>query len=190
MVNSCNSDNAVIDDDTDIDPTPDIEIPKRPGPRPETTLDVPHVQIDVDPVPAVNEELFRRVFSIPGIENHPSVVGGWEGLWLSEDVNINKPDALIDDREFAHIHDDGSLHIFLEPPRSETAVDSCWAIFHPFAVEQMVSGPPTDPAEKSWLGFVMLYTPQSIEELNVTFQLIVDGFNYVSGENRIATDYY
>ena len=36
----------------------------------------------------------------------------------------------------------------------------------------------------------MLYTPQSIDELNVTFQLIVNGYNYVTGESILASDYY
>ncbi len=36
----------------------------------------------------------------------------------------------------------------------------------------------------------MLYTPRSMEELDVTFQLIVDGFNFVTGQNIQATDYY
>jgi phospholipase/carboxylesterase len=35
----------------------------------------------------------------------------------------------------------------------------------------------------------MLYTPQSMDELEVTFQLIVDGYNYVTGKNVAAKDY-
>ncbi|MFY0652606.1 MAG: hypothetical protein JXQ96_11260 [Cyclobacteriaceae bacterium] len=157
-----------------------VELPKRPGVRPETTKGVPHVQIDVELVSEVNKELYRRVFSIPGIENRPSVIAGWQGMWLSNKVNLNVPDAVIDGREFAHIHDDGSLHIFLEPSRSNEAVEKCWAIHHPFAIEKRTG----------WDGFVMLYTPQSIHELNVTFQLIVDGYNYVTGQNLLATDFY
>ena len=101
-------------------------------------------------------------------------------MWLTEEVTVFEPDALISGREFGHIHDDGSLHIFLEPTRSNEAVGTCWAIFHPFAVQHL----------PGWHGFVMLYTPQSFDELDVTFQLIVDGYNYVTGQNLLATDYY
>ncbi len=179
---SCNKDDSYIDNDNGIamGAVAKVEIPKRSGPRPKTTEKVPHVQIGVEPVSEVNEELFRRVYSIPGIENRRSVIAGWRGLWLNEQVTVFVPEATIDGREFAHIHNDGSLHIFLDPSRSIEAVESCWAIFHPFAVER----------REGWDGFVMLYTPQSFDELDVTFQLIVDGYNYVTAQNLLATDYY
>jgi len=182
---SCSNDNSIIDNDIvnndiAVDVVATVELPKRSGSRPETTMGVPHIQIGVELVSEVNEELFRRVYSIPGIENRPSVIAGWRGLWLTEEVTVFVPGAVISGREFGHIHDDGSLHIFLEPSRSNEAVGTCWAIFHPFAVQHLAG----------WDGFVMLYTPQSINELNVTFQLIVDGYNYVTGQNLLATDYY
>ncbi len=184
IVISCSNDDSKIDNDiTNNDIAADLDatvLPKRSGSRPETTMFVPHVQVGVELVSEVNEELFRRVYSIPGIENRPSVIAGWQGLWLTGKVNVFVPDALIGGREFGHIHDDGSLHIFLEPSRSNEAVETCWAIFHPFAVQNL----------PGWDGFVMLYTPQSFNELNVTFQLIVDGYNYVTGQNLLATDYY
>ncbi len=157
----------------------EVKLPQRTGNRPETTTGVPHVQIGVKPVTEVNEELIRRVFSIPGIVKRTSVVGYTHGMWLHEDVIVFEP-QFIGGLEFGHIHDDGSLHIFLEPTRSFEAVQAGWAIDHPFAEE----------GREGWDGFVMLYTPQSMEELDWVFQLIVDGFNYVTGQNLIATDYY
>ncbi|MEO9967456.1 MAG: luciferase family protein [Reichenbachiella sp.] len=182
LVGSCKNDDPEMVNDT-ADDTADevitVELPKRAGSRPETTTDIPHVQIDVELVPEVNEELNRRVYSIPGIEERPSVVAGWQGIWITEDVSVVVPEALIGDREFAHIHNDGSLHIFLEPSRSNEAVESCWAVLHPFAVQRL----------EGYDGFVMLYTPQTLDELDVTFQLIVDGYNYVTGQSLLATDY-
>ena len=182
---SCNNDDSKIDNNianNDIAKglVAKVELPERSGPRPETTLGVPHVQIGVEPVSEVNEELFRRVYSLPGIEQRPSVVAGWQGLWIDEQVTVFEPEALIGGREFAHIHNDGSLHIFLDPVRGIEAVETGWAIFHPFAVQRL----------EGWRGFVMLYTPQSFDELDVTFQLIVDGYNYVTGQSILATDYY
>ena len=108
------------------------------------------------------------------------IAGSWRGLWISEDLTVLEPDALIGGREFAHIHADGSLHIFLDRRRANEAVEAAWAIFHPYAVQGL----------EGWDGFVMLYTPQSFDELDVTFQLIVDGYNNVTGQTIVATDYY
>ncbi|MGH2398006.1 MAG: hypothetical protein ACRDFW_13745, partial [bacterium] len=37
-------------------------------------------------------------------------------------------------------------------------------------------------------GMVMLYTPRTMEELDVIFQLIVDSYNFVTGRNVNATE--
>ena len=180
IVISCSKNESAIFNGNAQNTIDTVELPKRSGSRPETTMGVPHFQIGVELVPEVNEELFRRVYSLPGLENRNSVVGGWRGLWLTEEVTVVIPEAIISGREFGHIHDDGSLHVFLETSRSYQAVSSCWAVLHPYAVERL----------DGWEGFVMLYTPQSLNELDVTFQIIVDGYNYVTGQNLLASDYH
>jgi phospholipase/carboxylesterase len=153
-------------------------LPQRQGERPKTTPGIPHVQLGVNFVPEVNQELYRRVYSIPGIEQLPSVIGGWQGLSITNDITILVPDAILGGREFGHIHDDGSLHIFLAPSRAKEAVET-WGIYHPFAIGKT----------GALSGFVMLYTPQSIEELNITFQLIIEAYNFITKQNIKATDY-
>lgn len=181
---SCSKGDQVIDneiDDAVIHVANTIKLPQRPGDRPKTSPTVPHVQFDVKVVPEVNEKLLERVYSIPGIDRRPSdIVSSYQSLWLTNEVTIVVPDALLIGREFGHIHGDGSLHIFLEPSRAKEAVESGWATFHPFAVGET----------GALSGFVMLYTPQSLDELNITFLLIVDAYNYVTGQGRIATDFY
>ena len=189
---SCSDTETEVENETPFEENELVEIPKRPGDRPETTLEVPHLQLGVELVPEVHEELIRRVYSIPGIEHYSSVLSQWKSLSLAEGTTLLRPEALIEDREFGHIHDDGSLHIFLSPSRSETAVDSCWAVHHPFSLREQEEGTQVEPGGsiKTWQGFVMLYTPQSIDELNVTFQLIIDAYNNVTGESLVATDFY
>jgi len=182
LVTSCDSEDPLVEDENELIPQQIelIELPKRPGPVPTTTTEIPHVQIGVEIVPEVNDELIRRVYSLPGIEKRKSVVAGWQGLWINEQIHIVYPESLIGGREFGHIHDDGSLHIFLEPFRAEEAVEACWAIYHPFAVQGL----------EGWDGFVMLYTPLSFDELDVTFQLIVDAYNYITAQKLVAAEYY
>lgn len=156
------------------------ELPKRNGARPATTDGIPHVQLDLDKIPEVHEEMIKRIFSVTGIVNEPSVILSWEGLWIDESIEIVNPQAFINGREFGHIHDDGSLHIFLEPSRAEEAIEKSWAVSHPYAVQE----------REGWEGFVMLYTPQTIEELNVVFQLIVEAYNYITGQKIDPKDFY
>ncbi len=177
---SCDDNEQEIESTTQTEMTEYKTLPIRDGERPATTSNIPHVQLDLDLVQDVHEEMIRRIYTIPGIEEKPSAILSWQGLWISESVTIVQTEAVISGRELGHVHDDGSLHIYLEPQRATEAIEAGWAVSHPFAVQ----------GQAGWEGFVMLYTPQSIEELNVTFQLIVDAYNYVTEQDIVATDYY
>ena len=152
-------------------------LPERPGPRTETTGTVPHTQIRVEPVPEVNDELFRRAFALPGVENQPTIVSlpGASGMWLDDSIPVVHPEAIVSGREFAHIHPDGSLHAPLPYERALEVEETGWGERHPWADQR-----------DGWEGLVMLYTPQSFEELEVIFQLIVESYNYVTGQNDNA----
>jgi len=149
----------------------DCPLPQRAGPRPPTHKGMPHAQIGVQPVPEVNAELFRRCFALPDVRNEPTVISvpGARALWLCEDLPLARPEVIAAGREFAHIHPDGSLHASLPPERAREAIEAGWAEPHPMA-EYMGN-----------LGMVMLYTPRTMEELDVIFQLIVDSYNLVTG---------
>jgi len=139
---------------------------------------MPHAQIGVRPIPQVNAELFRRCYSLPGVENRPTIVSvpGARALWLKDEVPLAHPEVLVAGREFAHIHPDGSLHVSLPPSRAREAIEAGWAEPHPIA--QYIG----------MEGMVMLYTPLSIKELDVIFQLVVDSYNFVTGRAVNATE--
>ena len=155
-------------------------LPRRAGPRTQTSGTVPHVQIGVEFVPEVNDELHRRAFALPDVENRPTIVSlpGAEGMWISDGVSIAYPEVIVNGREFAHIHPDGSLHAPLPYERALEAVEKGWAERHPWADQR-----------NGWDGFVMLFTPQSMDELDVTFQLIVESYNHVTGRAVRASDF-
>lgn len=153
-------------------------LPKRQGPRPATTGSVPHQQIGVEAIPEVNAELFQRAFQLPGVENRPSTFSlpGARGLWITEAVRITRHDQIVSGREFAHIHPDGSLHASLPQDRAVEAVEAGWAEPQPIA-EQL--GIP---------GLVMIYTPQTLEELETVLQLVVESYNFVTGQDLGVSD--
>ena len=96
-------------------------------------------------------------------------------MWLLDDVEVARPDAIVSGREFAHIHEDGSLHAPLPLARALEVAEKGWGERHPWA-----------ELRPGWDGFVMLFTPLSMEELEVTFQLIVDSYNHVTGRELDA----
>ena len=155
-------------------------LPERSGPRTQTSGTVPHVQIGVEPVTAVNNELLRRAFALPGVEDRPTIVSlpGARGMWLSDDIALAHPEAIVSGREFAHIHPDGSLHAPLPYERALEVAEKGWGERHPWADER-----------EGWDGLVMLYTPQSMAELDVIFQLIVESYNHVTGQTVQASDF-
>ena len=157
----------------------DWDIPVRNGPRPLTTDGVPHVQINVEAQPALAALLLQRVATIPHVEVRETVVSlpGAKGFWLEDDLPLARPDAIVGGREFAHIHPDGSLHASLPPAFAESAIAAGWAVKHPWADRR-----------PGWEGFVMIYTLQSEEELEVIFQLILASYNFITGENLTTSD--
>ena len=194
--NGLGDDNTVISDEpTDVSdeslavPTakstsmPDLivfPLSERSGPRTQTSGTVPHVQIGVESVAAVNDELFRRAFALPGVVDRPTIVSlpGARGMWLSDDIALAHPEAIVAGREFAHIHPDGSLHAPLPYERALEVAEKGWGERHPWADERA-----------GWDGLVMLFTPQSMEELEITFQLIVESYNFVTGQTVQASDF-
>ncbi|MCR9135888.1 MAG: DUF5519 family protein [Alphaproteobacteria bacterium] len=147
-------------------------LPARETPIPRTTNGVPHVQIGVDPVPEISAELLKRVSAVSGIEIQDTIVSlpGALGFWITNDVALARPEAIVRGREFAHIHPDGSLHAALPPALADQAVELGWAIHHPWSDQRA-----------GWEGFVMIYTPVSRDELDVVLDLIMASYEFVTG---------
>ncbi len=155
-------------------------LPERVGARPKTTGRVPHQQIGIQAVPELNDALYDLVFSIPNVERHNTIssLPGATGVWLSEGTPVAQPQAILNGPEFTHIHPDGSLHTPLPFERAMEAVEKGWAERHPWASERA-----------GWEGLVMIYTPQTEVDLEIVFQLIVESYNFVTGQTIVASDY-
>jgi|GEM_PF-923905 len=149
-------------------------LPERSGARIQTSGRVPHVQIGVDPVAAVNDKLFQLAFKLPDLEQHPTIVSlpGAIGMWLAEGVPVAYPKAIVSGREFAHIHTDGSLHTPLPLERALELERKGWGERHPWA-----------DRHDGWEGLVMLYSASTEEELKTLVQLITESYNHVTGRS-------
>ena len=149
-------------------------LPPRNSPIPTTTNSVPHVQIGVTADREISAELLLQVSKIPGVEIRETVISlpGAKGFWINENVTIARPQVIVGGREFAHMHPDGSLHASLSPDLAKQAVRLGWATHHPWADQR-----------PGWEGFVMIYTPVSKDELEVVIQLVLQSYNFVTGNS-------
>lgn len=147
-------------------------LPKRTTAIPRTTDGVPHVQIGIEPIPELSSELLNRVAKLPDVKIAPTVISlpGAMGFQIERNVELAAPEVIVGGREFAHLHPDGSLHATLPPKLAKTAVSTGWAISHPWSNRR-----------PGWEGFVMIYTPQNDDELNVVFELVVASYEFVTG---------
>jgi len=147
-------------------------LPVREGPRSQTTGSVPHIQTDAVPVPDVDAELRRRVFSIPGIDEGESSLSlpGARSLLLSDDLELARPEVLATGREFGHFHPDGSLHLWLAVDRAQEVDDTKWGELHPW-VER----------DDFWDGVVMIYVPETAAEADIALQLVADAYSFIVG---------
>jgi hypothetical protein len=149
-------------------------LPERSGSRPRTTPTNPHTQLEQNPEPEVVEELARRVFALPGVEERPSAISvpGARALWLRGDIAPGPQEAFMIGREFAHIHPmpDGSLHAALPPEVAREAVEKGWAEQHPVARMGYIPQ-----------NVVMIYAPRNAEEIEVVAALVVEAYRYAGG---------
>ncbi len=153
-------------------------LPVREGPRRETSGSVPHVQRDAVPVPGVDDELRRRAFLFPGVEERDSSVStGARGLVVTDGGSIVRREILLGPGEFAHIHPDGSLHVWLPVERAIEVDETAWGELHPWV-----------DRDGFWDGVTMIFTPENPEELEVTMQLLVDSYNFVMGAELTVAD--
>jgi len=160
-------------------PSAGFTLPERDGPRRVTTGSVPHIQLDAEADALVDTELRRRAFQLPGVQDLPTdrSLPGARGLALSDDLDLARPDAISGSREFAHIHPDGSLHVWLPIDRALEVHDTKWGEIHPWA-----------DRDGFWDGVVMVYTPETLDELDITIRILVDAYNFVVGASLEPAD--
>jgi len=150
------------------------ELARREGPRPRTTPTNPHTQLDQNPGPSIVEELARRMFALPDVEERPSAISvpGARAMWLSEGAPAGPREGFMIGREFAHIHPmpDGSLHAALPPEVAEEAVEKGWAEQHPVARMGFIPE-----------NVVMIYAPRDQQELEIVVGLLEESRRYATG---------
>lgn len=153
-------------------------LPHRPGPRPSTRRQLPHTQLDQQPVdPGVRDELARRAFGLPGVSEGPSGISvpGARALLLDPSDAAERAEAFLVGTEFAHLHPapDLSLHVTLPEGTARAAIAAGWAEWHPFVDDGRL--PPT---------VVMVYAPRTTDELDVVTTLLEASHRFATSAPR------
>jgi hypothetical protein len=152
-------------------------LPKREGQRPLTYPGIPHKQIGAESAPDVCAELLRSALLLPGVESI-SVSGsmvGTHALRLCDARPIKHKVIKQFGRNFAYVHTDGSVHLFLPAAQARQAVEKCWAERHTMATCYLGEEAP-----------IMLYTPRSPQEVRIVSQLIFEAYRFVVDVRRTA----
>jgi hypothetical protein len=156
-------------------------LPPRAGPKPTTSLGMPHQQLDQQPADsAPRVALARRVFALPGVVEERSGVSvpGARALVLDTALAGSADAALMVGREFAHLHPapDESLHVALPRDVASAAVDAGWAEPHPLAAR--MHGPAIA---------VMVFAPRDDHEVDVVAGLVETSYRYATGAEPLTS---
>ncbi|MFC3624774.1 luciferase family protein [Vogesella amnigena] len=151
-------------------------LPARSGPRPNVRQTTPHQQLDQLAPVHLQQALAARVFALPDVVEHESLVSvpGARALCLRQEVPAGAPEAFIAAREFAHLHPhyDGSLHIRLPPALAQEALDKGWAEPHFLVHSGHLPG-----------HYVMLYGPRDEAELDIIYGMIEASYHWAGGRS-------
>jgi hypothetical protein len=105
-------------------------LPKRSGSRPRTTSTNPHTQLEQNPERQVVDELARRVFAIPDVEERPSAISVPEArAFVAEGGTHDRSTGSVYDRSGIRSHPpmpDGNLHAALPPEVAQEAIGKGW----------------------------------------------------------------
>lgn len=152
-----------------------VPLPTRPGPRPCTTDETPHTQLDQQPVTNRHlERVLRQARTWPGVSDEASGISvpGARALVLSEELAVGPPEAFVTGREFAHGHAGGdhSLHLALPLAVARAVEDAGWAEPHFLAAAGVL--PRT---------LVMLYAPRDTAEVAMALAVVRASYDFARG---------
>ena len=141
------------------------QLPRRAGPRPRTTTEIPHTQLDQQPDdPRYVDAILAEALTWPSVLAGPSVISveGARALMLNG-------------REFCHVHAQGdfSLHAALPLPLAAAAEHAGWAEPHVLARTGQA------PAN-----IVMIYAPRDSAEQDMVLGLVRAAYELHSSNHQ------
>jgi phospholipase/carboxylesterase len=147
-------------------------LPHRREPRPRTTPETPHIQLDQHAPQVLQDELWRRMSELDGVRTGSSGISEARSRALHLDERAAGPrDAFLVGTEFAHLHGDGSgsLHLALPPARAAEVIRLGWAEQHPVVALGLAAE-----------SLVMLFGPRDLDEFAVVWRLVQESYAFAA----------
>ncbi|KAK5708759.1 something about silencing protein 10 [Elasticomyces elasticus] len=155
-----------------------VDLAKRQHPRPCTRGIAPHRQITQKAGPALYKQLATAIEAIAG-SNETLCIGTSCFEKHGTGLFSTSPAKRTCGGEICHAHpSDGSMHLTLHPLDAKIVLEAGWAERHPLArggwLQRFVPG-----------GFVMVYAPESEEDIAVLLEIVKAAAWYVSGGDGV-----
>ena len=152
-------------------------LPQRRGDAPQTNPRMPHQQVSQNAPTVLQEALFERAATLPGVivgRSHVSVPGA-RAFHLDDAHAAGPRDAFMVGTEFAHLHpeEDGSLHLVLPEPLARQVIERGWGEFHPMVQQGMM--PPTN---------LMVFGPRDEAELEIVWSIVEASYANATEDNH------
>lgn len=147
-----------------------LEIKGRVGDRPVTNPRPPQLQVTEHSPREVYDALNAWVFnSFDLVREEPTRISvpTARALWLDESVDA-KPDVFMPpsgSREFAHTHEDGSMHLMLDGDRERRVIDAGWGELHPYHHRGVKE--------------ILVYAPRDADELETVKVIVKASYDHV-----------
>lgn len=148
----------------------EVSLPSRAGPRPRTSTEIPHSQLDQQPGDSrYVDDILAEARTWPFVRERPSTISVEGARALALEPNAAGPADAVVAQEFCHVHAQGdhSLHAILPIQLAIAAEQAGWA--EPHFLVHSGQAPPT---------VVMLYAPRDDSERHVVTQLVRASYEF------------
>jgi hypothetical protein len=148
----------------------------RHGPPPKVGEQPPQLQFSDEGPEAIKLALKQWGFSaFPNVTEHDTLISvpTSRAMWLAPTVEAAHPDAFMPpegSREFCHFHLDGSVHAVVAHEVEEEILRANWGVRHPWHHKGVKE--------------IMIYAPRNEEELVIMKKVVVQSYQYVTGDTK------
>ena len=159
-----------------------FQLPERTGQPPITGQQPPQLQFSDQSPTTIRDALKMWAFAnIPQTREHDTLISvpSSRALWLDEATPATHEHVFMPpagSREYAHIHEDGSIHVMLPKEVEDEILLKKWGLRHPWYARGVKE--------------VLVYAPRDEMELTLLKRILIESYRYITGDLEAAISLY